>query len=166
MNRREYVKAVASLPVVVSGIPGVSAEEVQEETEEEDEWTVRGVWKRRDDTGLLHVRESGEELEFDQYNNWVTETIERVSEEADTPHVVNLFDYRLISLYDGSYARSHFTHDEAELEVTIKREPEEEVEYSAFVRSVDETWEEGREYASSSQIRLAQKLKRERDEYL
>jgi ribosome-binding protein aMBF1 (putative translation factor) len=77
-----------------------------------------------------------------------------------------LFDYRLISLYDGDYARSHFAHEQAELEVTIKREPEEEVEYSAFVRAVDETWDEAREYASSSQIRLAQKLKRERDEYL
>jgi len=164
MDRREYIRAVASIPVASSAL--ATTVTAEDETEEEDEWTVRGVWKRSDSTGILDIRESGEEVEFETYNEWVTTTIKRVSEESNTNHVVDLFDFRLISLYDGDYARSHFAHDEAELEVTIKREPEEEVEYSAFVRSVDETWEEGREYASTSQIRLAQKLKRERDKHL
>lgn len=160
MNRRDYIKTVASLPVV-SNLPSIDATE-----EGEDPWDVRGVWRRDDDTGILHVREEDVEAEFQSYNEWVSTTLRKLSESSDIAGVVDLYDFRLISAYSGEYARSHFSHDEAELECTIKRDPSEEVEWSAFVRSVDETWDEGREYASSSQIRLAQKLKRERDEYL
>jgi len=164
MNRREFTKSVVSIPIATNGLPTVATAESEEE--DQDGWNVRGVWKRNDSTGVLDIRESGEEYEFDSYNEWVSKALLKVSEEADTPHVVDLFDFRLISLYDGDYARSHFAHEEAGLEVTIRRIPEDEVEFTAFVRAVDETWDEGREYASSSQIRLAQKLMRERDEYL
>ncbi|QIB75211.1 hypothetical protein G3I44_13515 [Halogeometricum borinquense] len=156
MNRRDYIKTVASLPVI-SSVPSIGPSE-----EDEEEWNVRGVWRREDETGYLAVRDDDLEAEFDDYNQWVSTTLRRFNAQ----HTVDLFDFRLISLYDGEYSRSHFSHEEAGLELTIKREPEEEVEFSAFVRAVDETWDEGREYASSSQIALAQKLKRERDKYL
>lgn len=161
MRRRQYIKSLAAIPILPSSIPELGNNESGE-----DQWNVRGVWRRKDETGYLAVRDEDTEAEFDSYSNWVTTTIERVSGEANTNHVVDLFDYRLISLYDGAYARSHFAHNDAELEVTIKRDTAEQVEWSAFVRAVDETWDEAREYASTSQIAIAQKLKRERDEYL
>lgn len=164
MRRRQYIKSLSALPILPSSIPDVGTNDSDEN--EEINWNVRGVWRRRDDTGLLDVREDDTEAEFQQYKNWVTTTLNRLSKESDTSHVVNLFDFRLISVYDGAYCRSHFAHDEADLEVTIKRDTSHEVEWSAFVRHVEETWDDHREYSSSSQIALAQKLKRERDKYL
>ncbi|WP_435116581.1 hypothetical protein [Halolamina sp. C58] len=154
MNRRKYLKAIAAVPLTPS-IPEFDGQDTEDE-----EWTVRGVWRRKDDTGYLHDRNEGVEAEFEHYNEWVSPTIEAL----DGGNIVNLFDYRLISIYNGSYSRTHFAHDNG-LEVTIKREPEEEVEWTAYVTHVDELWEDHREYASSSQVRIAQKLKQVKDNY-
>jgi len=158
MNRRDYVKTVASLPLI-GNIPSIDPTEEAKDTEE---WNVRAVWRRKDDTGYLAVRDEDMDVEFQDYNEWASTAIRKF----DVEHTVDLFDFRLISMYSGEYARSHFAHEEAGLEATIKRDPTEEVEWSAFVRSVDETWDEAREYASTSQIAIAQKILRERDEYL
>ncbi|MDL0145977.1 hypothetical protein [Halobacterium salinarum] len=171
MNRRDYAKTVASLPFITAAPSAVAADEEGEETNEgcgldDIQWDVRGVWARRDKTGVLSVLDEEIGVEYENYNEWVSATLKKVSQKSDISGVVNLYDFRLISLYTGDYARSHFAHEESGLEVTIRRDPDEEVEYTAYVRSVDETWEEHREYASSSQIRLAQKLRNEREEYL
>ncbi|MDL0144121.1 hypothetical protein [Halobacterium salinarum] len=155
MNRRKYLKTLAAVPFAPT-IP-----ELDKEDFEGEEWNVRGVWRRKDDTGYLAIRDEDREEEFTDYNEWVSQAIRSLN----TQHVVNLFDFRLISVYDGDYARSHFAHDNG-LEVTIKRDPTEDVEWTAYVTHVAELWDNHREYASTSQIRLAQKLKRERDEYL
>lgn len=156
MKRRQYIKSLSALPI----LPSI---DISDEGDSE-EWNVRGVWKRRTDTGLLHVRSEDLEAEFESYTTWGEATMDRIGE-SDKSHVVNLFDFDLISIYDGAYCRSHFAHD-CGLEATIKQEPEKEVEFRAFVRHVGETWEEARRYASDSQIALASKLADERDEYL
>lgn len=163
MYRRDFTKTVVSLPFIATVPTTASAEDCEEE---EVLWDIRGVWRRKDDTGYLAVQEGETELKFEQYNNWVSTTLQRLSKTSDISSVVDLFDFRLISVYSGDYARTHFAHEESGLEVTIKRNPDEEVEFSAFVTHIEEPWEEHREYASSSQIRIAQKLKQERDEYL
>jgi len=164
MRRRQYLKSLSALPILPSSIVG--KDDSDEGKEDNIPWNVRGVWRRKDDTGYLAVRDEDTEAEFQEYNNWVSTTIQRFSGGSHTSHIVDLFDFRLISVYSGEYVRSHFAHRESGLEVTIKRDSSDKIEYSAFVRAVDETWDEAREYASSSQIRLVQKLKRERDEYL
>lgn len=157
MNRRKYLKALAVVPFTPS-IPELADTETESETDEE--WNVRGVWRRKDSTGYLHDRNEGVEAEFESYNEWVSPTIEALG----GGNIVNLFDFQLISIYDGAHSRTHFSHPNG-LEVTIKREPSQEVQWTAYVTHVAEKWEDHREYASSSQIRIAQKLKRVRDEY-
>ncbi|UHH25619.1 hypothetical protein [Halobacterium noricense] len=162
MNRRNFVKSMAVVPLTPSVIP-----EFGDTESERENWSVRGVWRREDDTGHLAIRLDDDhiEKEFETYNDWVTETIQESSEKSDLPHTVDLFDFSLVSLYNGSYSRSHFSH-ECGLEVTIKRDPTEEEEYTAVVRHVGESWDERRMYSSSAQIAIASKCKQELEEYL
>lgn len=166
MNRRDCIQAVASLPVATSVLPAVTSSETDgEDVAEPDKWTVRGVWRRRDETGYLAVREEDLETEFEAYSNWVRTTIRKASAQSGMAHVVDLCDFRLISLYTGAYCRSHFAHS-CGLEVTIKRDPTEEVEFMALVTHIDELWEDKRIYRSSSQLQLAEKLLCERNDYV
>jgi len=162
MHRRDYLKSVVVVPFTPS-ISHTISELGKNESENECQWNVRGVWRRRDGTGHLAVQD--EQSEFETYDNWHSATIRNLYDQ-DGEHISYLFDFRLISIYNGSSCRSHFTHDEADLEVTIRRNPGEEVDYSALVRSVDETWDENRIYHSRFIHRLKSKIARERDEHL
>jgi len=162
MHRRDYLKGLLAVPVTPS-IPHTIPELGKNESRNERQWNVRGVWGRRDGTGHLAVQDTQAEIET--YDDWHSAVIQNLWDE-DGEHISYLFDFRLISIYNGSSCRSHFTHDEADLEVTIRRNPGEEVDYSALVRGVDETLDESRIYHSRFLHRLKSKIAREREEYL
>lgn len=164
MDRREFAKSVASITAFAPVLPTTSTEDEQEEESGyEPDWNMRATWRRRDDKGYLDVID-GIEREYESYEEWGSDTMDTVAETGN-PHVVNMFDFRLISVYDGGYYRSHFAHD-CGLEVTIKQEPEKEAQFRAFVRDVGDTWDEARIYASDAQIAIADRVYREREKYL
>jgi len=169
MFRREFTKSMVSLPfltTIPSPVVGKTEERNEEEEEVEIEWDVRAVWKRRTETGILTIAETGEEFEFDSYQNWARKAIRKNSQYGSMLETVCICDFQLISMYSGDYARTHFAHGDAGLEVTLRHQPSEEVEYSAVVRSVDEKWDERDIYHSTHEQRLVEKILRVRDEHL
>lgn len=163
MKRRDYLRGLVSVPFAPS-TPNVISRFGKNGSETgSTEWTVRGVWRRRE--GVGHLIAQNTQVEIESYDDWHSAVI-RSLYDNDGEHISYLFDFRLISIYDGSSCRSHFAHDESGLEVTMRRNPDEEVDYSAVVRSVDEIFDERRIYHSRFIHRLKSKIARERDEHL
>jgi hypothetical protein len=156
MERRTFIKSVASLPLVGFSSP------VEIDPEPSDSG-MSGVWKRRTETGIL-LTEDGDQ-EYDHYPEWHREAVS-ASREYDIQQIAKLFDLRLISLQtDHTRWRVHYAHENG-LEITIKRDTEEEVEYDLVATHIDEPWEDHRHYASNAQIAIAERVQRERDKYL
>ena len=155
---------VGSLPFLTTIPSPVAVSDEPEEGEGEMEWNVRGVWKRRDDEGILNIAETAEEFEFDSYQEWASKTLRKDSEYGSKLKTACICDFQLISVYSGEYARTHFAHKEAGLEVTFRYDPSQDLNYTAVVRSVDEKWDERDVFHSESEEHLVEKVIRIRDE--
>lgn len=157
MERREYIKSIASIPIF-------SHLQITHNDTEKREWCVRGVWKRENGVGHL-MTVDGFEAEFEEYGDWHSATIKELWGRPNE-NIPYLPDFRLISIYDGSSCRSHFADEDSGLEATLKRVEGRELEYSGLVRAVDEMWDKRRIYHSPFLYRLMEKIGREQEEYL
>jgi len=164
MNRRNFIKSVASLPIA-SQIPSLPLD--GQDSVDEDEGQNGGmsaVWIREGETGI--VLDDGDRQDIDEYSEWHRETVS-VADQYETKYIRMMFDFQMISMQtDDTRWRSHWAHD-CGLEITIKRDTEAEGDdYNMVVTHVDELFENHREYSSNSQIAIAQKCREERQEYL
>jgi len=159
MRRRNFLKSVASLPLV-GKIPSLP---IEQDTQEQDVAGMSAVWIREGDSGI--VLDDGEKQEIEEYSEWHREAVS-VADRYEPKYIRMMFDFDLISMQtDNTRWRSHWAHDNGS-EITIKRDTEEEEkEYMMVATHVDELFENHRHYTANSQIAIAQRCREERDRY-
>lgn len=136
MDRREFTKAVVSLPIIQS-LSGISRAEA--DSEEVEFWKISSEWFRAYDHGDLMMVCNGEvkhKWRFEDYTQWQKATLLNAHWVADsgnqpTNYVADLFDLSIHELYiDPPYFSVVFKSDYSKVHIHQGKYSDEEYVYS------------------------------------
>ncbi|QIB75212.1 hypothetical protein G3I44_13520 [Halogeometricum borinquense] len=127
MERREFTKAVVSVPVVsIPSLPSGGVGKNNSESKEEY-WEISSAWFREYDHGDLMIIRNGEVKyrwkEIGSFSEWHKATLLNARFVADqghqpTEYVADLFDLTLKSIYiDPPYFSVEFESDQSEVHI-------------------------------------------------
>lgn len=134
MERRDYLKGVASLPVIPS-LPSIGKTDNERE---EEFWEISSGWLRAHDHGDLMLIKNGDvehRWRYENYQMWQKATLLNGRFVADTgnqatEYVADLFDMNIHSLYiDPPYFSVVFNSDSSKVHIHQGKYSDEEYVY-------------------------------------
>lgn len=148
MNRREFTKSVASIPLFPL-LPSLDNE--NGDTRRDDYWELSAAWMQ-DDWGRIVLIKNGEvkyDWEYTDYQLWQKCTLLNAHTVAECEYVADLFGLAIKDLYiDPPYFSSRFEDDRNE--VHLQQGKYSDYEYTYYVETHDEDGLHGVEGGSDS----------------
>ncbi|KAA9398506.1 hypothetical protein Har1130_03755 [Haloarcula sp. CBA1130] len=142
MERREFTKAVASLPVAPS-VPSFGKNEPEKDSrthgEEDEFWEISSAWFQKHDHGDLTLVKNGEvehRWKYEDYEMWRKATLLNSRFVADsgnqqTEYVADLFSMNIHEIYvDPPYFSVTFRGESSEAHIQQGKYSEDEYVYS------------------------------------
>lgn len=166
MERREFTKAVASLPVIPS-LPSIG------KTESDDEyWEIDSTWHDKIDLGRVRILKNGDiehRWEYTEYEMWQkiallnSRTVANRGQQS-TNYVADLFDLSIEKLYiDPPYFFSRFSDED--LNVQIRTGKYSEYEYVYVIERHDEDALQGTDGGADSIEEVVSEVSRSLEQF-